>query len=88
MRATWTSSARLSTDQPCQAPTSHAREVSLGIRPKCEPELVAPGQLQCGDIAGLDAFIFKRYLDRVFWHPLPEVLRFEVRAIPSSGECL
>ncbi|WP_354681714.1 hypothetical protein [Cupriavidus plantarum] len=68
-----------------QAPTPHAREVSLGIRPKGEPEFVAPGQPRYGDIARLDAFIFKRYLDRVFWHPLPEVLRFEVRAVPSSA---
>lgn len=67
-----------------QAPTSIAREVSLGNRPKYEPEFVAPGEPQYGEIARLDAFTFKRYLDRVFWHPRPEVLRFEVRAIPSS----
>ncbi|CAM3372659.1 MULTISPECIES: hypothetical protein [Cupriavidus] len=62
-------------------PTS--REISLGNRPKHEPEFIAPGEPQYGEIARLDAFTFKRYLDRVFWHPRPEVLRFEVRAIPS-----
>jgi len=67
-----------------QAPTSIAREVSLGNRPKNEPQFIAPGEPQYGEIARLDAFIFKRYLDRVFWHPSPEVLRFEVRANPSS----
>ncbi|RZT29103.1 hypothetical protein [Cupriavidus agavae] len=65
-------------------PTTTAREVSLGNRPKDEPQFVAPGEPLYGEIARLDAFIFKRYLDRVFWHPRPEVLRFEVRANPSS----
>ncbi|MFP3756170.1 hypothetical protein SB751_19940 [Cupriavidus sp. SIMBA_020] len=60
------------------------REISLGNRPKNEPEFVSPGEPQYGEIARLDAFTFKRYLDRVFWHPRPEVLRFEVRAIPTS----
>ena len=60
-----------------------AREVSLGNRPKNEPQFIAPGEPQYGEIARLDAFIFKRYLDRVFWHPRPDVLRFEVRANPS-----
>lgn len=66
-----------------QAPTPAAREVSLGNRPKREPEFIAPGESQYGEFARLDAFVFKRYLDRVFWHPRPEVLRFEVRAVPS-----
>lgn len=65
------------------SPNLTSREVSLGNRPKHEPEFVAPGEPQYGGIARLDAFTFKRYLDRVFWHPRPEVLRFEVRAIPS-----
>ncbi|MWL91405.1 hypothetical protein [Cupriavidus sp. SW-Y-13] len=66
-----------------QAPTPTAREVSLGNRPKHEPQFIAPGEPQYGEIARMDAFIFKRYLERVFWHPRPEVLRFEVRAVPS-----
>ncbi|CAG9186043.1 hypothetical protein [Cupriavidus pampae] len=65
-------------------PSTRFREVSLGTRPKSEPEFIALGQPQYSDIARLDAFTFKRYLDRVFWHPRPEVLRFEVRAIPSE----
>ncbi|WP_255371425.1 hypothetical protein [Cupriavidus sp. YR651] len=32
----------------------------------------------------LDAFTFKRFLDRTFWYPRREVLRFEVRAMPSA----
>ncbi|WP_066732972.1 hypothetical protein [Cupriavidus sp. D384] len=67
-----------------QATTPIAREVSLGTRPKNEPQFIAPGEPQYGEIARLDAFIFKRYLDRVFWNPRPEVLRFEVRANPSA----
>jgi len=63
--------------------TTAIREVSLGTRPRDEREFVPPGDPQYGDIARMDAFTFKRYLDRVFWHPRPEVLRFEVRAIPS-----
>lgn len=63
--------------------TPISREVSLGNRPHNEPQLIAPGEPEYGEIAQLDAFIFKRYLDRVFWHPRPEVLRFEVRAVPS-----
>jgi hypothetical protein len=66
-----------------QAPTPTAREVSLGNRPKHELQFIAPGEPQYAEIARMDAFIFKRYLDRVFWHPRPEVLRFEVRAVPS-----
>ncbi|AZG17085.1 hypothetical protein [Cupriavidus pauculus] len=66
-----------------QAPSPTAREVSLGNRPKHEPQFIGPGEPQYGEIARMDAFIFKRYLDRVFWHPRPEVLRFEVRANPS-----
>lgn len=66
-----------------QVPTPAPREVSLGNRPRCEREFIAPGEPQYGEIARLDAFVFKRYLDRVFWHPRPEVLRFEVRAVPS-----
>lgn len=65
-------------------PTPQFREVSLGTRPRSEPEFIAAGQPQYADIARLDAFTFKRYLDRVFWHPRPDVLRFEVRAIPST----
>lgn len=63
--------------------TPISREVSLGNRPQSEPQLIAPGEPEYGEIARLDAFIFKRYLERVFWHPRPEVLRFEVRAVPS-----
>ncbi len=66
-----------------QAPTTAAREVSLGNRPKREPPFIAPGEPQCGEIARMDVFAFKRYLDRMFWHPRPEALRFEVRAVPS-----
>lgn len=67
-----------------EQPINAAREVSLGTRPRDEREFVPPGDPQYADIARMDAFTFKRYLDRVFWHPRPEVLRFEVRAIPSS----
>lgn len=65
---------------PC---STRYREVSLGTRPKRECEFIPPGDPQYGEIARLDAFTFKRYLDRVFWHPRTEVLRFEVRAVPS-----
>ncbi|MFJ4291273.1 hypothetical protein ACIP1U_16040 [Cupriavidus sp. NPDC089707] len=68
---------------PMSSPKPTSREVSLGNRPKHEPEFIAPGEPQYGEIARLDALTFKRYLDRVFWHPRPEVLRFEVRANPS-----
>lgn len=66
------------------SPTTSLREVSLGTRPAGEREFIPPGDPQYGEIARLDAFTFKRYLDRVFWHPRPEVVRFEVRAMPSS----
>ncbi|WP_434034726.1 hypothetical protein [Cupriavidus sp. a3] len=63
--------------------TSKFREVSLGARPKGEREAIPPGDPSYGDIALMDALTFRRYLDRVFWHPRSEVLRFEVRAVPS-----
>ncbi|AQV99445.1 hypothetical protein BJN34_36845 (plasmid) [Cupriavidus necator] len=59
------------------------REVSLGTRPRSEREFIPPGDPQYAEIAMLDAFTFKRYLDRTFWYPRREVLRFEVRAMPS-----
>ncbi|GMG94673.1 hypothetical protein RN01_24945 [Cupriavidus sp. SHE] len=67
------------------APAPMPREVSLGTRPRDEREFIPPGEPQYSEIARMDAFTFKRYLDRVFWHPRPEVLRFEVRAVPSSA---
>lgn len=60
------------------------REVSLGARPRDERELIAPGAEHYQSIATIDAFAFKRMLDRVFWHPEPDVLRFEVRAVPME----
>ncbi|BDB30119.1 MULTISPECIES: hypothetical protein [Cupriavidus] len=63
--------------------TPAVREVSLGARPKSEREFIPPGDPQYAEIAMLDAFTFKRYLDRTFWYPRREVLRFEVRAMPS-----
>lgn len=67
-----------------EAPVPTLREVPLGTRPKDEREFIPPGDPQYGEIARIDAFTFKRLLDRVFWHPRPEVLRFEVRAVPSA----
>lgn len=59
------------------------REVSLGPRPASEREMVPPGGEYYQALTTIDAFAFRRMLDRVFWHPEPEVLRFEVRANPS-----
>ncbi|CAG2159736.1 hypothetical protein LMG26411_06940 [Cupriavidus numazuensis] len=61
------------------------REVSLGTRPRDEREFIPLGDPSYRDVATLDAFTFKRYLDRVFWRPRPEVLRFEVRAVPTAA---
>ncbi|TWG87881.1 hypothetical protein L602_001500000140 [Cupriavidus gilardii J11] len=60
------------------------REVCLGPRPCGEREIILPGDPQYADIARLDSLTFKRYLDRVFWYPRREVLRFEVRTVQSS----
>jgi len=59
------------------------REVSLGARPREEREMIAPGAEHYQAITMIDAFAFKRMLDRVFWYPEPEVLCFEVRAMPT-----
>ncbi|WP_020201349.1 hypothetical protein [Cupriavidus sp. WS] len=61
------------------------REVSLGIRPRAEREFVPHGDPAYPEVAPIEAFTFKRYLDRFFWHPRPEDVRFEVRAIPSPA---
>lgn len=66
------------------SPRRHAvHEVSLGTRPSRETQFVSPGDPQYEEIARLDAFAFRRYLDRVFWYPRREVVCFEVRAVPS-----
>ncbi|MFC4524718.1 hypothetical protein [Cupriavidus pinatubonensis] len=63
--------------------TPAAREFSLGTRPRSEREFIPPGDPLYAEIAMLDAFTFKRYLDRTFWYPRREALCFEVRAMPS-----
>lgn len=60
------------------------REVCLGPRPGGEREIILPGDPQYADIARLDSLTFKRFLDRVFWYPRREVVRFEVRTVQSS----
>ncbi|KAF7961886.1 hypothetical protein AWV80_28390 [Cupriavidus sp. UYMU48A] len=59
-------------------------EVNLGNRPRDERSHIAPGEPLYREVATIDALTFRRLLDRVFWHPPAEVLRFEVRAIPSK----
>lgn len=66
------------------SPSFDLREVCLGPRPGGERQIILPGDPQYADIARLDSLTFKRYLDRVFWYPRREVLRFEVRTVQSS----
>lgn len=60
------------------------KELDLGNRPRDERTHIAPGEPLYREVATIDALTFRRLLDRVFWHPPAEVLRFEVRAIPSE----
>lgn len=60
-------------------------EVDLGTRPRDERALAAPGEPYYRELATIHAQAYRRMLDRVFWHPPGDVLRFEIRAVPSSA---
>ncbi len=69
------------------------REVMLGTRPREEHVFVAPDDPQADARHRIDALAFRRYLERAFSHPRPEMLRFEVRGFdvvaliaPGEGE--
>ncbi|RDK06090.1 hypothetical protein [Cupriavidus lacunae] len=60
------------------------KELNLGTRPRDERTFAAPDEPLYRELATIDALTFRRMLDRVFWHPPADSLRFEVRAIPSE----
>ncbi|CAN7768357.1 hypothetical protein LJR296_007267 [Cupriavidus necator] len=60
-------------------------EVDLGTRPRDERALAAPGEQYYRELATIHAQAYRRMLDRVFWHPPGDVLRFELRAVPSGA---
>lgn len=69
------------------------REVSLGTRPREERVFVSPDDPQADATNRIDALAYRRYLDRAFSHPRPDMLRFEVRGhdvvaliAPGEGE--
>ncbi|CAG2137711.1 hypothetical protein [Cupriavidus plantarum] len=79
--------------KPPPAPLIAYREVSLGTRPGEEHEFVSPDDPQADAMHRIDALAFRRYLERAFSHPQPEMLRFEVRGFdvvaliaPGEGE--
>lgn len=65
----------------------------LGTRPREERVFVKPDDPQADAMHRIDALAFRRYLERAFSHPRPEMLRFEVRGCevvaliaPGEGE--
>ncbi|MFS8980537.1 hypothetical protein PO002_39960 [Cupriavidus necator] len=61
------------------------KEIDLGTRPRDERAFAAPGDQYYRELATIDALAYRRMLDRVYWHPPADVLRFEVRAIPACN---
>lgn len=59
-------------------------EIDLGTCPCDERALAVPGEPYYRELATIAALAYRRMLDRAFWHPPAEFLRFEVRAIPSE----
>lgn len=59
-------------------------EICLGTRPRDERAFAAPGEPYYRELATIDALAYRRMLDRVFWHPPADLLRFEVQATPSD----
>ncbi|MDK3022908.1 hypothetical protein QO239_09925 [Cupriavidus taiwanensis] len=59
-------------------------EIDLGTRPHDERAFAAPGEQYYRELATIEAQAYRRMLDRVFWHPPADVLRFEIRAVPTG----
>ncbi|MGT2491444.1 hypothetical protein ACU4GD_15180 [Cupriavidus basilensis] len=59
-------------------------EICLGTRPRDERAFAASGEPYYRELATIDALAYRRMLDRVFWHPPADLLRFEVQATPSG----
>jgi len=76
--------ARLSADERQFRTNTPMKELNLGTRPRDEQTFAAPSEPLYRELATIDALTFRRMLDRVFWHPPADALRFEVRAIPSE----
>jgi hypothetical protein len=59
------------------------KEICLGTRPPDERAFATPGEPYYRELVTIDALAYRRMLDRVFWHPPVDLLRFEVQATPS-----